>query len=90
MLLPCAQDNNDKRKNLINIVLLFLDESMIGCCPNTMKLSGLPNCALEPKNLVLLGAIFNNSVDWKSGLIAHIDAKQNPAQEVSKIHNSIK
>ena len=45
--LPCIKDHNNKWKQLINVDLLIINESISGWFPNTSKIGGLPNCTLE-------------------------------------------
>ena len=69
IFLPYLRKYNKRRQQLIKIVLLMLDESMSGWQPNTSKLAGIPNYTFELKNPVLLGTIFCNVVECRSGCI---------------------
>ena len=68
MLLPCAQDYNNK-KQLINEDLPIIEESITRWYPITMKLYGLPNCTLIPRNQVPLETMLRNIAECKFRLM---------------------
>ena len=69
---------NERRKSLIKIVLLMLDESMSRWRPKTSELVGLPNYSFEPHNPMPLGTMFRNCAEYQSVCVAHQDAVQSP------------
>ena len=54
-----------------------IGEPMPRCCPKASKSGGLHNHAHEPRKLVPLGKILENSVERKSGVIVHNEVAQN-------------
>ena len=78
VFLPCLEKFNEKRRDLIEVVLLILDESMSGWRPKTSKLGGLPNYTYEPRKSVPLGTMFHNGAECKSGCLVFQDVVRNP------------
>ncbi|KAG7363186.1 hypothetical protein IV203_026546 [Nitzschia inconspicua] len=46
---PAMDSFNSKRRKLISVVCMIMDESMIGWRPKTSKRGGLPNITYEPR-----------------------------------------
>ena len=84
IFLPCLQNYNERRQQLIKTILLMLDESMSGWRPKTSKLGGLPNYTFEPRKPVPLGTMFRNGVECRSGCIVFQDIVQNPEHQHTK------
>ena len=78
VFLPCLNSFNQRRRHLIKLRLLMLDESMSGWRPKTSKLGGLPNYTYEARKPVPLGTMFRNSVECVSGCLVFQDAVQLP------------
>ncbi|KAG7337194.1 hypothetical protein IV203_017399 [Nitzschia inconspicua] len=64
---------NAKRKKLIKVICLMMDESMIGWGPKTSKRGGLPKITFEPRKPVPLGTMLRNSLDCVTGILVHQD-----------------
>ena len=84
IFLPCVKNYNEKRKSLIKIVLLMMDESMSGWRPKTSKLGGLPNYTLEPRKPIPLGTMLRNCAECHSGCIVFQDVVQSPEKQSQK------
>ena len=84
IFLPCLNSFNDRRKHLIKLNLLMLDESMSGWRPKTSKLGGLPNYTYEARKPVPLGTMFRNSVECVSGCLVFQDIVQLPEVQSRK------
>ena len=54
-----------------------IGEPMPRCCPKASKSGGLHNHAHEPRKLVPLGTMLQNSVERKSGVILYNEVAQN-------------
>jgi hypothetical protein len=90
IFLPCLDSFNEKRRNLVKVVLLMLDESMSGWRPKTSKLGGLPNYTYEPRKPIPLGTMFRNGVECLVGCLVHQDVVQLPEhQQNKKYHGEI-
>ena len=84
IFLPCLDAFNKKRRHLIKLRLLMMDESMSGWRPKTSKLGGLPNYTFEARKPVPLGTMFRNSVECVSGCLAFQDVVQLPEVQSQK------
>ena len=69
VFLPCLQSMNTRRRELMNVELLLLDESMIGWCPKTSCLGGLPIYTYEPRKPVSLGTMLRNGACGMMGAL---------------------
>jgi hypothetical protein len=81
---PVLNQFNEKRRRLLKVVLLMLDESMSGWRPKTSKLGGLPNYTFEPRKPIPLGTMFRNGVECMVGCLVHQDIVQLPEQQHQK------
>ena len=90
IFLPCMNNYNEKRRSLIKIVLLMMDESMLGWRPKTSKLGGLPNYAFEPRKPIPLGAMLRNCAECHSGCVVHQDVVQSPEIQSQKKYHADK
>ena len=81
---PCLNGMNEKRKELFEVVLLMLDESMSGWKPKTSKYGGLPNITSEPRKPVDLGTQLKNGVECLSGVLAYQDIVAAPEKQRKK------
>jgi hypothetical protein len=84
VFMPCLSRFNDRRKNLIQCILLMLDESMSGWRPKTSKTGGLPNISFEPRKPVPLGTMFRNGVECFTGCLVYQDVVQNVEEQQTK------
>ena len=84
IFLPCLKSFNDRRRKLIKLRLLMLDESMSGWRPKTSKLGGLPNYTFEARKPVPLGTMFRNGVECVSGCLVFQDVVQLPEIQSQK------
>ena len=84
VFLPALDQYNGKRRKLLKVVLLLLDESMSGWRPKTSKLGGAPNLTYEPRKPVSLGTMFRNGVECISGIIVNQDVVQPPEVQARK------
>ena len=84
IFLPCLKSFNDRRKHLMKLRLLMLDESMSGWRPKTSKLGGLPNYTYEARKPVPLGTMFRNAVECVSGCLVFQDVVQLPEVQSRK------
>eukprot|EP00797_Seminavis_robusta_P009610 Sro169_g074980.1 n/a (342) ;mRNA; r:10060-11085 len=57
VIVPAVTGFNKKRTDMFYVVLLMLDESMIGWRPKSTKTGGLPNLTYEPRKPVPLGTM---------------------------------
>ncbi|CAB9515559.1 unknown protein [Seminavis robusta] len=76
-IVPAVIGFNKKRQELFWVVLLMLDESMIGWRPKSTKTGGLPNLTYEPRKPVPLGTMLRNGVECITGCIAMNAERQN-------------
>jgi len=76
VFMPCLQQFNEKRRAMLKVVLLMLDESMSGWRPKTSKLGGLPNYTYEPRKPVPLGTMFKNGAECITGMLVYQDVVQ--------------
>ena len=67
--LPCLIKHNERKKKLMTLMLLALDESMPGWFPETSKLGGLPNHIHKPIKPMQLGPMLKNTAERKSNII---------------------
>lgn len=73
MFMPVLRGYSDKRKDLIKVFLVLLDESMSGWCPKTSKFGGLPNYTFEVRKPVSLGTMSRDTVEVLPGVIMYLD-----------------
>ena len=90
IFLPCIQQYNGKRRLLLKVVLLLLDESMSGWRPKTSKLGGLPNYTYEPRKPIPLGTMFRNGAECMVGSLVYQDVVQLPEQQHRKKYHGEK
>jgi hypothetical protein len=55
IFLPCLKEYNERRKRLINLIVLILDELMSCWRPKTSKLGGLPNYTFSTEKADSIG-----------------------------------
>ena len=85
IFIPCLQDFNEKRQNLIkSIMVLILDESMSGWRPKSSKLGGLPSYTFEPRKSIPLGTMLRNGAEAVTGVILYQDIVQTPEFQTKK------
>jgi hypothetical protein len=84
VILPFIQAFNDTRKELLNVALLVLDESMSGWRPKVSTLGGIPNITYEPRKPVDLGTMIRDSAECIVGSVAHLDPVQLPEHQMQK------
>lgn len=74
MFLPFIESWNEKQRNLFKHLFIgILDESMIGWCPKTSKLGGLPNYTYEPRKPVPLGTMLRDTAEASTAIITYVD-----------------
>ena len=78
VFLPYLNNQNERRRILMMLLFLVLDEPMSRCCPENFKLGGLLNHTHEPRKSVLLSTILRNDAECSTGAIAHNSIVQNP------------
>ena len=71
--MPFIEGINGKRRELLNVLLMVLDETMWGWRPKTSATGGLPNITYEPRKPVDLGAMVRNAVEGVTGIMAFQD-----------------
>ena len=84
VFLPVLDGFNNKRKDLFQVILLILDESMSGWRPKTSKTGGLPNISFEPRKPVPLGTMFQNACECFTGCLVYQDVAQNVEEQQRK------
>jgi Transposase IS4 len=84
VFLPVLDGFNNKRKDLFQVILLVLDESMSGWRPKTSKTGGLPNISFEPRKPVPLGTMFRNACECFTGCLVYQDVAQNVEEQQRK------
>jgi hypothetical protein len=67
---------NERRKNLLQTLLLILDESMSLWHPKTTMIVELPKFTWEPRKPVHLGTMFWNSVEASTGILVYQNVVQ--------------
>ncbi|KAG7356382.1 transposase IS4 [Nitzschia inconspicua] len=77
IFVPALDSFNAKRKKLIQVICLMMDESIIGGSPKTSERSRLPSITFEPRKPVPLGTKLRNSVDCVTGILVHQDIVMN-------------
>ena len=85
IFVPRLQTYNDQRRTLIRAVLLILDESISAWCPKTSKLGGIPNISYKPRKPIPLGNMFNNGVEYISGVLNFQDKFQGPEKKTENL-----
>ncbi|KAG7356737.1 transposase IS4 [Nitzschia inconspicua] len=73
IFVPALDSFNAKRKKLIRVVCLMMDETMIGCSPKTSERGRLPNITFQPRKPVPLGTKLRISFDCVTGILVHQD-----------------
>ena len=86
IFVPRLQTYNDQRRTLIRAVLLILDESISAWCPKTSKLGCIPNISYKPRKPIPLGNMFNNGVEYISGVLTFQDKFQGPEKKQQKTY----
>jgi hypothetical protein len=70
---PFIKAYNKKRVDMMRVLYLVLDESMVGWRPKTTKTGGLPHLTWEPRKPVDLGTMIRNAVECTTGIFVHHD-----------------
>ena len=68
----------------MQIMPIFLGESMSRQDPKTLEFASMPNCTFENRKLTPLGAMFKNGVKCNLDLIAFNDSVQSADQQHRK------
>lgn len=85
LFMPFIGAWNGKQRDLFHeIVLVCLDESMVGWCPKTSKLGGLPNFIQEPRKPVPLGSMLKDAAEATAGIMLHVDPVMLPEVQAQK------
>lgn len=84
MFMPTINKWNIKRRQIMSIYCLVLDESMSAWRPKTTKFGGLPNYMFEPRKPIELGTMLRNSAECMSGLTMNVDPVMVSEQQGNK------
>ena len=89
IFIPALEKYNDRRRQLLQTILIILDESMSGWKPKTSQFGGLPNITHESRKPVDLGTMLRNSIECITGIMRNQDVVQCPeAQMLKKYYNA--
>jgi hypothetical protein len=76
IFLPMLSQFSDRRKSLVSVILLMLDESMSGWRTKFTNTGGLPKISWEHRKPVPLGTMFRNSAECTSSILVFQDIVQ--------------
>lgn len=71
MFLSFLNKVNEKQKNLVCVLYIVLEKSTSAWCQKISQLGGLPNISFEPLKPVLIGTMFRNSANCKTGFFVY-------------------
>jgi hypothetical protein len=81
---PFIEAFNQKRRKLLNVVYMLMDESMSAWWPKTSATGGLPNVTYEPRKPKPLGTMFKNGVEATTGIMVTQDIVEGAASQQEK------
>ena len=82
--MPALKSFNEKRSDLMVVIMAILDESIAGWLPKTSKTGGLPNISHEPRKPVSLGTLFHNCPECITGCFVYQDIQMHPEIQRTK------
>jgi len=75
---PLLEKFNKRRREVLEVVLLLLDEAMSGMRPKTSKTGDFPNLTYEPRKPVDLGVMLKHAAEALTGVLSFQDVVATP------------